>query len=90
MALLLVQVAGELRRRLDREIPLTALFQYPTVASLAAHLAGDDADDLAAEEERMAERAAAGRQRRQRRARNRRGRRGANPLSDLDETGDVQ
>jgi len=90
-SLLLVQVAGELRRRLDRELPLTTLFQYPTVASLAAHLAGDGDDDLAGEEERVAERAAAGRQRQRQRAKRRRAARDLDDMQpDLDENGDPQ
>ncbi|MBV8616174.1 MAG: amino acid adenylation domain-containing protein, partial [Acetobacteraceae bacterium] len=37
-SMLAVQVRGRLRQALDREIPVVALFQYPTAAALAAHL----------------------------------------------------
>ncbi|HEX2163565.1 MAG TPA: phosphopantetheine-binding protein, partial [Thermoanaerobaculia bacterium] len=71
-SLLLVQVATELRRRLERELPLTLFFQHPTVASLAAHLGGADEPSLAAESERVASQAAAGRERMRQRAARRR------------------
>jgi amino acid adenylation domain-containing protein len=41
-SLRLVEVHSRLVRVLRRQIPVTALFQYPTIASLAAHL-GEDA-----------------------------------------------
>jgi natural product biosynthesis luciferase-like monooxygenase protein len=37
-SLLMVQVQHTLRRSLDRDIPITDLFRFPTVRSLAAHL----------------------------------------------------
>ncbi len=37
-SLMLVQVNSRLMERLQREIPITDLFQFPTVASLASHL----------------------------------------------------
>jgi len=37
-SLLLIQVRGELRRRLGREVPIVELFRYPTVAALAGYL----------------------------------------------------
>jgi hypothetical protein len=38
--LLLVRVHDALQRRLDREVPVTALFKFPTVRALARHLGG--------------------------------------------------
>ncbi|MCC6456163.1 MAG: amino acid adenylation domain-containing protein [Caldilineaceae bacterium] len=38
-SLLIIQVHGKLQQQLGREIQLTDLFQFPTVASLSAHLA---------------------------------------------------
>jgi len=37
-SLLLARLQGVLRERLDREVPLLALFEHPTVAALAAYL----------------------------------------------------
>ncbi len=37
-SLLLVRLHGELQRELDRQVPLMALYQYPTIESLAGHL----------------------------------------------------
>src|SRR5205814_5377505 len=37
-SLSIVQVQQKLRAILGREIPVVALFQYPTIAALAAHL----------------------------------------------------
>jgi hypothetical protein len=37
---LAIQVLSRLRERLDRNIPMTDLFRFPTVRSLARHLAG--------------------------------------------------
>ena len=39
-SLLAVQLHGRLRRELGRDLPLTDLFRFPTVQSLAAHLGG--------------------------------------------------
>jgi acyl carrier protein len=39
-SLLLVQLNGNLISRLNNDISVTEMFQYPTVASLAAHIAG--------------------------------------------------
>ena len=43
-SLLLARVQAELRRRLDREIPLLELFRQPTVRALARHLAPPGTD----------------------------------------------
>jgi amino acid adenylation domain-containing protein len=40
-SLMVPEVQIELQRRLDREIPLVDLFEFHTVSTLAAHLAGD-------------------------------------------------
>jgi amino acid adenylation domain-containing protein len=37
-SLLLIRVQGALRERLEREIPVVELFQFPTIAALARHL----------------------------------------------------
>ncbi|GLY70302.1 non-ribosomal peptide synthetase [Amycolatopsis taiwanensis] len=57
-SLLMATVARLLEERLGREIPLHRLFQYPTVASLAAHLAEETAatGGLTAVADRMARR----------------------------------
>lgn len=39
-SLSVAEVAASLRQRLNREIPLTDFFAYPTIAALAAHLSG--------------------------------------------------
>ncbi len=39
-SLSVADVATSLKQRLKREIPLTDLFAYPTIAALAAHLSG--------------------------------------------------
>jgi amino acid adenylation domain-containing protein len=39
-SLLVAQVQGQLERRLRRGVPIVALFAYPTVRTLAAHLSG--------------------------------------------------
>jgi len=44
-SLLLARVHGWLCQRLKREVPITALFQYPTVAALARFLEGDHDHD---------------------------------------------
>ncbi|MCU0680703.1 MAG: amino acid adenylation domain-containing protein [Polyangiaceae bacterium] len=43
-SLLVVRVHGALREEFGRELPMSALFKYPTLSSLAAYLAGHDAD----------------------------------------------
>jgi FkbH-like protein len=43
-SLMLVQVNGQLIERFGRDIPITTLFQFPTIASLAAHLDNAGAD----------------------------------------------
>jgi amino acid adenylation domain-containing protein len=37
-SLLLARLQGEIQRRLDRSVPLLALFQHPTIRALARHL----------------------------------------------------
>jgi acyl carrier protein len=39
-SLLLAQVKQELSQRLDRQIPMIELLQFPTIGSLATHLTG--------------------------------------------------
>jgi amino acid adenylation domain-containing protein len=67
-SLLLVRVAAELARRLDRKVAVVDLFRFPTVSALARHLgegAADDAPpDRAVFERRAAERTAARREKR--------------------------
>jgi amino acid adenylation domain-containing protein len=41
-SLLLTSVHGQLQSELGREIPITDLFQFPTIRRLAAHLGGSD------------------------------------------------
>jgi amino acid adenylation domain-containing protein len=41
-SLLLTSVHGQLQAQLGREIPITDLFQFPTIRRLAAHLGGSD------------------------------------------------
>ena len=48
-SLLLVRVQSGLEAALGRRVPLVSLFQYPTVAALAAHL-GENADEVHAVE----------------------------------------
>ena len=45
----LVQVQARLRETLGREVPMTVLFQHPTVRALAAWLDGEDDDGARAE-----------------------------------------
>lgn len=47
-----VRLAGELSDWLDRDIPATLAYEYPTIASLANHLAGNDSSLLASDEPR--------------------------------------
>jgi amino acid adenylation domain-containing protein len=72
----LVQIHGRLRQTLGREVPLTEMFNHPTVRALARHLsrgeAAEAADDGAGAEEK-------GARRRLRRERRRRGAEGAGP-----------
>jgi len=42
-----VRITRELGERLGREIPIVALFQYPTIRSLAAHIADEPYSDRA-------------------------------------------
>lgn len=42
-SLRLAQVQNALAARLQRNVPMVELFQYPTIAALAAHLKGDEA-----------------------------------------------
>jgi len=46
-SLLAVRITRELGERLGREIPIVALFQYPTIRSLAAHIADEPYSDRA-------------------------------------------
>ncbi len=46
-SLLLIEAHTELQRRLERQIPVTALFEFPTVRSLASDLNGEGAGRLA-------------------------------------------
>jgi acyl-CoA synthetase (AMP-forming)/AMP-acid ligase II len=39
-SLLLTQVHDKMRKLLNRDLPITSLFQYPTIRSLAGHLSG--------------------------------------------------
>jgi len=39
----MVQILNEIRKTFDREAPITEIFRHPTVSSLAASLAGEDA-----------------------------------------------
>jgi acyl carrier protein len=69
-SLLLVRLHGRLQQELGRELPLVDLFSYPTIRSLAEHLAGGAVGDTAAELEQVDEaaeqqRAASRRRRRQ-------------------------
>ena len=47
-SLMLVRAQALLEERLERSVPLVALFRYPTVAQLAKYVAGDAAPDAAA------------------------------------------
>jgi amino acid adenylation domain-containing protein len=44
----LAALLARLNQALDRSLPLVALYEYPTIAALAAHLAGGDAVDRTA------------------------------------------
>ncbi|WP_270171059.1 non-ribosomal peptide synthetase [Paenibacillus sp. SYP-B4298] len=67
-SLLLLAVKSRLAERLERDIPVVDLFQYPTIQSLAAHLARIEAPsiDISASAERAHKRQHALRQRRER------------------------
>ncbi|MEA2665586.1 MAG: hypothetical protein QOI11_2530, partial [Candidatus Eremiobacteraeota bacterium] len=60
-SLLLLRVHGKLAGSLGRSLPVSALFQYPTIRALAAHLAGagEQSDPLGASQVRAAARKAA-------------------------------
>jgi hypothetical protein len=45
-SLLMVQVQQTLRRSLGRSLPITDLFRFPTIRSLAAYLSRDDDDTV--------------------------------------------
>jgi len=72
-SLLLLRVHGQLTENLENEISLIELFQYPTIAALAAHLdRGSRDEEIAAERQKRhiaRLRSGADRLRRQRRAR---------------------
>ena len=55
-SLLLIRVASKLEATLGTKLPIVALFQYPTVAALAAHVAGHRSatDDMRHVQERAA------------------------------------
>ncbi|MFL6211455.1 MAG: phosphopantetheine-binding protein, partial [Pyrinomonadaceae bacterium] len=55
-SLLLARVHAELCETFARDIPLTALFQHPTVNALAEYLSRDGAEDTAAQLRQMRER----------------------------------
>jgi amino acid adenylation domain-containing protein len=46
-----IKVSARLKEELDREIPVLTLFTYPTVASLAEHLAGDSENQTPKDED---------------------------------------
>jgi len=46
-SLLLIEAHSQLQKRLGLSLPITTLFEYPTVRSLARSLGGDDAPDEA-------------------------------------------
>jgi amino acid adenylation domain-containing protein len=48
-SLLLVKVQARLAEPLGRDVPVVELFQYPTIESLARHLSGGEAADVAGE-----------------------------------------
>ena len=56
-SVLLVQIHQRLETHLRREVPITALFEHPTIADLAQHLAGDGSH-AAARQQTIADRAA--------------------------------
>src|SRR5262249_50765900 len=69
-SLSIVQAHQRIRLELDADMPVVALFQYPTVASLAAHLtasapppAGDDGHDRGASRKAARDRRARARRR---------------------------
>jgi hypothetical protein len=63
-SVLAVRVRSELQHALEREIPVVALFQYPTAAALAAHLGRplDAPDDTVATIDRAGQRRRAARE----------------------------
>lgn len=52
-SLLLVRVNSLLNKRLARDVSITALFQFPTIASLAGHLGGSDREARHLDESRQ-------------------------------------
>jgi hypothetical protein len=62
-SLLLMQVQGQLRRLLEREVPIVDLFRHPTVASLGRHLRNGDEDRPEAAADETIEKLQVGRQR---------------------------
>jgi amino acid adenylation domain-containing protein len=50
-SLLLAQVHRRLRGRLEKEISLVELFEYPTIAALAQHINGNETSDLSIEQD---------------------------------------
>ena len=67
-SLLIVQAQRKLRETLDRDVPAILLFQYPTIAALAAHLGDRPHDDRHAATQQIRDRVA-----QQKAARRRRG-----------------
>ena len=67
-SMLLVQMHRKLVTAFDRQLSVAEVFQFPTVATMAAHLGGaaDDSPDNAAEDRAAKRRAGAERQRRRR------------------------
>ncbi|HEX2090827.1 MAG TPA: amino acid adenylation domain-containing protein [Longimicrobiaceae bacterium] len=51
-SLLLLRVQGRLQEELHRSVSVVELFQYPTIAALAAHLTREDPEDTASERTR--------------------------------------
>jgi aryl carrier-like protein len=62
-SLLLMQVQGQLRRLLEREVPIVDLFRHPTVASLGRHLRNGDEERPEAAADETIEKLQVGRQR---------------------------
>ncbi len=47
-SLLLVRVHGKLQKALDREIPMVAMFKYPTISAFAKYLSRENGEAAAA------------------------------------------
>ncbi|KYF57591.1 hypothetical protein BE08_07065 [Sorangium cellulosum] len=75
-SLSLAKVHGRLREEVGRALPMLALFQHPTIASLAGALSGEASQPAPEERERGGERASAAQQRRGELLARRRGGRG--------------